>query len=149
MADPIKNRINEEVKAALKQRDKVKATTLRMILAAIKQKEVDERISLNDQQILQILDKMLKQRREALQQYKEAGRDDLANKESEEIKTIQTFMPQPLSDNEIENIIQQAIAETNAASMQDMGKVMAIIKPQVQGRADMAQVSQIIKGMLS
>ncbi len=133
----------------MKSGDKARLGTIRMILAAIKQIEVDERIELDDNRIIAVLDKMLKQRRESIRQYRDANRVDLAEIEEAEIQIIQAFLPQALSDEEIQQMIEQAIAETDASSIKDMGKVMGILKPKMQGRADMAVVSAQIKSALS
>lgn len=144
----LKVRITEDMKNAMRAQEKDKLQAIRLILAALKQKEVDERVTLTDQDVLAILDKMLKQRRDSLQQFEAAGREDLAAKERFEITIIQTYLPAALSDAEISALIKAAIASTGATSPQDMGKVMAIVKPQVQGRADMGAVSQKIKAAL-
>ena len=141
----LKDQINEDMKTAMRAKDKERLGAIRLILAAIKQREVDERIELNDSQVLGVLEKMIKQRRESLAQYQNAGRDDLAARESFEIDLIQTYMPSSLSDAEIESLIADAIAATGAQSLRDMGKVMALIKDQAQGRADMATVSARVK----
>ncbi len=133
----------------MKSGDKARLGTIRMILAAIKQIEVDERIELDDNRIIAVLDKMLKQRRESIRQYRDANRQDLAEIEEAEIQIIQDFLPQALSTEEIQQMIEQAIAETGASSIKDMGKVMGILKPKMQGRADMAIVSAQIKTALS
>ncbi len=143
------NQIKDEMKVAMKSGDKFRLGVIRLILAAIKQVEVDERIELDDARVLTVLDKMLKQRRESIKQYRDAGRDDLADVEEAEITVIQTFLPQPLTDAEIEALVAAAIADSGAASVKDMGAVMAILKPQMQGRADMAAVSAKIKAGLS
>lgn len=142
-------RIREEMKTAMKAKDKQRLGTIRLITAAIKQVEVDKRIELTDADTLQLLDKMLKQRRDSIAQYEQAGRDDLAEVERQEIEVIQEFMPQPLSEGEIDALIEDGMAQSGAQSMRDMGKVMGLIRPQVQGRADMAVVSQKIKAKLS
>ncbi len=128
--------------------DKPRLGTLRLITAAIKQKEVDERREMDDADVIAVLDKMVKQRRESISQYESAGRDELAAVEQAEIAIITEFLPQPLSDAEIEVLITEAITATGAESIRDMGKVMGIIKPQVQGRADMGAVSASIKQRL-
>ena len=132
----------------MKGGDKARLAVVRLMLAAVKQREVDERIELDDSQVLAVLDKMVKQRRDSIQQYGEAGRDDLVAQEAAEIEVIQEFLPTALSDDEINAIIEAAIAETGAESMRDMGKVMGIVKPQVQGRADVGQVSGRVKQRL-
>lgn len=141
----LKAQINEDMKTAMRAKDKERLGAIRLILAAIKQREVDERIELSDSQVLGVLEKMIKQRRESLAQYQNAGRDDLASRESFEIDLIQTYMPASLSDAEIDSLIADAIAATGAQSLRDMGKVMALIKDQAQGRADMAAVSSRVK----
>ena len=145
----LKNRINEDVKSAMRNKDKVRLGTLRLITAAFKQKEVDERIELDDAAVLAILDKMVKQRKDSIEQYTKAERNDLADVEKAEITIIQEYLPAQLSDAEIEQMIDEAMSATGASSMQDMGKVMGQLKPKLQGRADMGQVSQKIKQKLS
>jgi uncharacterized protein YqeY len=146
--DLLTDRIKEEMKAAMKGGDKFKLGVIRLILAAFKQVEVDERITLDNDRAIQVLDKMLKQRRESIKQYSDAGRSDLADNEEAEVKIIQEFLPAALSDAEVDAMVQEAIAESGAASIKDMGKVMGILKPKMQGRADMAIVSQKIKAGL-
>jgi len=136
------------MKDAMRNKEKVRLTAIRMLLAAIKQIEVDQRIEVQDTDILAILDKMIKQRRDSISQYEAAGRQELADIESEEITALQDFMPQALTDEEISALIDAALAESGAESMRDMGKVMAILKPQMQGRADMGAVSGKIKAKL-
>ena len=145
----LKNQLNDDVKTAMRAKDKPRLSVLRMALAAVKQREVDERISLDDAQILAVLDKMIKQRRDSLSQYQSAGRQDLADQESYEIEVLTTYLPAALDEAELATIINEAIAATGATSMQDMGKVMAIVKPKVQGRADMGVVSQQVKSALA
>lgn len=145
----LKEQINDQVKVAMRNRDKERLGALRLITAAIKQKEVDERIELDDTAVLGILDKMCKQLRDSISQYRDAGRDDLVAKEEMELAVVQAFMPQPLSDEDIDALIKTAIESTGAASMQDMGKVMGQLKPQLQGRADMGQVSARVKAALA
>jgi uncharacterized protein YqeY len=141
----IKARVQEDMKNAMRNHDKERLMTIRLILAALKQREIDERITLTDEQVLSLLDKMLKQRRESITKYQAGNRQDLVQKEEEEIKIIQQYLPTQLSDAEINALISAAIKESNAASMRDMGKVMAILKPKLQGRADIAAVSSKIK----
>lgn len=141
----LKERIQDDMKAAMRAKEKERLGAIRLILAAIKQREVDERIDLNDSQILAVLEKMLKQRRESLTQYQNAGREDLAAQEQFEISLIQTYLPTPLSDAEIETLIADAIAVTGAQSIRDMGKVMALLREQAQGRADIVTVSTRVK----
>jgi uncharacterized protein YqeY len=145
----LKDRIQDDMKSAMRARDKERLAVIRLILAAIKQREVDERITLTDTQVINVLERMLKQRRESITQYQAASRDDLAAKEAFEVSVIQTYMPEALNDAEIDSIINSAIAATGAHSIRDMGKVMALIKDQVQGRADMAVISARIKARLS
>lgn len=136
------------MKAAMKGGDKERLATIRLILAAIKQREVDERIEMTDADILNVLDKMVKQRRESIAQYSKAGRNDLADAESAEITVIQAYLPEPLSETEIDEIVQTAMTETEAKTIADMGKVMALVKPKLQGRADLGLVSARIKSRL-
>lgn len=136
------------MKAAMKGGDKRKLGVIRLLMAAIKQREVDERIELDDAQILAVLDKMVKQRRDSIAQYEQAGRTELAEQEAFEIGILQEYLPQALSDDEISTMITEAIASTGAESMRDMGKVMGILKPKMQGRADMGAVSGLIKKQL-
>ena len=145
----LKQRILDDVKAAMKAKDKPRLATLRLITAALKQREVDERIELDDTQVLAILEKMIKQRRDSVAQYQKAGRDELAAQELGEIEIIQEYMPEGLGDDEIAALVEAAIAETGAGGMQDMGKVMGLLKPKLQGRADMGQVSALVKQKLS
>lgn len=144
----LKARIQEDMKATMRSGDKPRLGVIRLILAAIKQREVDERIELDDTQILVVLDKMLKQRRESLNIYEQAGRDDLADQETFELGVLQAYLPKPLSAAEIDSLITAAISEIGASGIKDMGKVMAILKPQLQGRADMTSVSGRIKAQL-
>mgnify|MGYP001944637495 CR=1 FL=1 len=136
------------MKTAMKSGDKQRLATIRLMLAAAKQVEIDERRDLSDADLLAILDKMVKQRRDSISQFKEAGRDDLVAQEQSEMEVIQNFLPQPLSEAEIETLIAAAIADAGAESMKDMGKVMGLLKPQLQGRADMGKVSGQIKAQL-
>ena len=149
MPEPIYQRVTAEVKVAMKARDKPRLGALRLIMADFKRIEVDERIELDDERVLVILDKMTKQRKDSLKQFEDAGREDLANQEALEIAVIAEFLPDQLSDDEVSGLVKAAIAETGAASMQDMGKVMAIVKPQIQGKADMGVVSGLVKAELS
>lgn len=145
----LKETLQDAVKTAMKSQDKARLGVLRMIMAAVKQKEVDERITLDDQQLLVILDKMVKDRRESIKQFEAGQRPDLVEKENYDITVLQDFLPAALSADEVKQLISQAIAEAGAKSMQDMGKVMNILKPQLQGRADMSAVSVTIKQLLS
>lgn len=150
MADcELKQRITEAMKAAMKAREKDRLTTIRLILADVKRIEVDERIDLDDNRMVEVLDKMVKQRKESIRQYNDAGRTELAAVEAAEIEVISEFLPAPLSEDEINTLISNAMTETGAENMRDMGKVMALIKPAAQGRADMSVVSQLIKAKLS
>ena len=151
MADtsPIKARLTDDMKAAMRSSDKETLGTIRLALAAIKQIEVDTRKDLDDTTILSILDKMVKQRRESIQHFEKAGRDELAAKEHQEIKVLQAYLPEQLSAQEIEALINEAITQSGASSIRDMGKVMGQLKPQLQGRADMGAVSQQIKERLA
>ncbi len=144
----LKQCINEDVKLAMRAKEKDRLVALRMIMAAIKQKEVDERIQLDDTQVLTVLDKMAKQRRDSIEQYQKAGRNDLVEKENFDLSIVQAYLPTPLSDDKISELIKNAIAETGATSMKDMGKVMSILKPQVQGRTDMGKLSGLVKQQL-
>lgn len=148
MASPIKDSISAAVKDAMRAKDKPRLGVLRMVMSEFKKVEVDERIELDDARVLAILDKAAKQRRDAAKQYTDAGREDLADTENFEIGVIQDFLPQALSSEELEAIVNGAIAESGAESMKDMGKVMAIVKPKVQGRADMGEVSKLVKTLL-
>ena len=150
MADPLKSRILEDVKDAMRARDRARLGTLRMVTAAIKQQEVDQRTaSLDDSAVVAVLEKMLKQRRESVRQYESAGREDLASGEREEIAVIEQYMPQALGAAEIDAIIEAIIEDTGAATMKDMGRVMGLLKPRVQGRADMGAVSASDRARLS
>ncbi len=145
----LKSRILDDMKNAMRAQEKEKLGVIRLIQAAIKQYEVDERKDVDDNQVLIILEKMLKQRRESIAQFEQAHRDDLVKQEKFEMELIQAYMPQPLSENEITDIIKSAIVKTGAKTMQDMGKIMAEIKPLLFGRADMSAVSAKIKQQLS
>ena len=145
----LKDRITEDMKTAMKAGDKERLATIRLALAAIKQREVDERITLDDAQVLAVLDKMIKQRREAITQFQSGGRADLVAKETAEIAVLQGYLPSQLSEAEIDGLIAQAVAATGAASIKDMGKVMALVKPKAQGRADLGAISARIKQKLS
>lgn len=149
MTSSLKQQINDDVKAAMRDKARDRLGVLRMINAAIKQKEVDERTELNDTAVLAVLDKMAKQHRDSIEQYQGAGRDDLVEKETFELGVVQSYLPKALDDKELEELVTKAIAESGAAGMQDMGKVMGLLKPKVQGRADMGQVSSRVKAHLS
>jgi len=145
----LQQRINEDVKAAMRSKDKERLGVLRLITAAFKQKEVDERIELDDTMVLAIMDKMTKQIRDSIQQFKQAGRDDLVAKETFELEIIQEYLPAQLSEDEISQIIAECIEASDAESTKDMGKVMGLLKPRLQGRADMGKVSGLVKQQLS
>ncbi|MFW1677451.1 GatB/YqeY domain-containing protein [Pontibacter sp. JAM-7] len=145
----LKQQITLEMKAAMRAKDKPRLSTIRMMMAELKRIEIDERIELDDARVLAVLDKMSKQRRDSISQFEEAARMDLADAERQELEVIKTFLPQPLTDEEIAALVASAATESGASSMQDMGKIMAILKPQVQGRADMGQVSKLVKAALS
>lgn len=147
MSDLLAN-IKNSMKEAMRAKEKVRLNAIRMLLAQIKQVEVDERIEVDDTRILAILDKMVKQRRDSISQYEAGNRQELADIEKEEIKTLQDFMPEALTTAEIEALVDKALVESGAESMRDMGKVMAILKPQMQGRADMGAISGLIKEKL-
>lgn len=145
----LKQQITEDIKKAMKDQAKERLGTLRLISAAIKQKEVDDRVELDDTQVLSVIDKLARQHRDSIEQYQQAGRDDLVSKEQSELAVVESYLPEQLSEEEVRNIIQTAIDKSGAASMKDMGKVMGIIKPELQGRADMSSVSNIVKTLLS
>jgi uncharacterized protein YqeY len=145
----LRERLTEDMKAALKGADKERLSTIRMAQAAIKQREVDERITLDDAQVLVVLEKMIKQRKESIVQFEQGGRADLAAKERAEIELLQSYMPTPFTAAELDELIRAAIAESGAASIKDMGKVMGIVKSRAAGRADMGAVSARIKTVLT
>ena len=145
----LKVRITDDMKTAMRAKETARLGTIRLLLAAIKQKEVDERIELDDTQVLAVLDKMAKQRRESLDQFQQAGRDDLAAKEQYELDLIQAYLPEPLSEQELSDLIRSTIAEVGATSIRDMGSVMNALREQVQGRADMKAVSQAVRTQLA
>lgn len=149
MPSDLKQRLNDHVKDALRAGDKRRVGALRLIMSAIKQKEVDERIDLSDTQVLAILDKMAKQRKESMAVYQQAGRSDLVDQEGFELQLIQSYMPAPLSVEEVQALIDKAIVQSGASRVADLGKVMAILKPELQGRADLSQVSNLAKQRLS
>ena len=142
-------RITDDVKSAMRSKDKARLGVLRLITAAIKQIEVDQRITLDDDHVIDVLEKMLKQRKDSIEQFSKAGRDELVAQEASEIEIIQEYMPEQLSKDALSGMINEAISATGAASMKDMGKVMGMLKPKLAGRADMGQVSQTIKQRLS
>jgi uncharacterized protein YqeY len=145
----LKSRINEEMKIALRAKDALRLSAIRLLLAAIKQKEVDERVELTDADVVAIIEKMIKQRRDSIAQYEKGGRQDLADAEKFEIGVLQAYMPQALSDANIEAAVSAALLAVGAKGMADMGKVMAVLKPQLAGRADMGKVSALVKAKLT
>jgi len=145
----LKQQITDDMKTAMRAKETARLGAIRLLLAAMKQKEVDERIELGDADVLAIIDKMLKQRRDSIAQYEAAGRQELADVEKFEISVLETYMPQQMSDAEVAAAVEQAVAASGAAGMQDMGKVMAILKPQLAGRADIGKVSGQVKAALS
>jgi hypothetical protein len=145
----LKERINEDLKNAMRAQDKRLVGTLRLVMAAIKQREVDDRVTLDNSALLGILEKMIKQRRDSVTQYQNGGREDLARQESYEIEVIQGYMPQPLSVEELDDLIHTAVQQTGANSVKDMGKVMAALRAQVQGKVDMGEMGARVKTHLS
>lgn len=143
------DRIKDDMKVAMRERAKERLMTIRLVLAAIKQQEVDTRVEVTDNDVLVILDKMVKQRKDSIEQYNKAGREELAAKEQAEIEVIKAYLPQQLTQDEILAMVDDAISATGAESMRDMGKIMGMLKPKLQGRADMGQVSGLIKSKLS
>jgi uncharacterized protein YqeY len=148
MSESLKKQITSAMKDAMRARAKERLGAIRLILSEVKRIEVDERIDVDDARLLAVLDKMVKQRRDSINQYENAGRQELADIEQAEIEVIQEFLPEPLSDEELAVMIDEAIAASGAESMRDMGKVMGILKPKIQGRADVGAVSGMIKGKL-
>jgi len=144
----IKARLGEDIKSAMRSGDKARLATLRSIHAAIKQREIDERTELDDAAVLAVLDRRAKQHRESLEHYRGAGREDLAASEEAELAILNEYLPAALSETEIEALIEAAVAETGASSVRDMGRVMGLLKPKIQGRADMAAVSARVKSRL-
>lgn len=145
----LKAKISEDMKSAMKARETARLGAIRLLLAAIKQREVDDRIELDDPGVLAVIDKMLKQRRDSIAQYEKAGRQDLVDAEKLEVSVLTGYMPQALSPEEIQAAVAEAIAASGAIGPQDMGKVMAVLKPKLAGRADMSQVSGLVKAALS
>jgi len=145
---PLKQKLTEAMKDAMRAKDKARLGAVRLILTEVKKVEVDERIDPDDARIVSMMDKMVKQRRDSIKQYQDAGRDELAAVEQAEIEVIQEFLPSQLDEAEIEALVKEAVESTGAASMQDMGKVMGQVKPKVVGRADMGMVSQKVKAAL-
>ncbi len=145
----LKDRIQDDMKSAMRAKDKVRLGTIRLILAAVKQKEVDDQSTLNDDQIVAVLEKMVKQRRDSIKQYEDAERQELADIEKEEITVLQQYLPEQMEITELEAVVAEVIASVSASGPQDMGKVMGALKPRIQGRADMGQASQLVKTKLS
>jgi uncharacterized protein len=147
--DTLKHRVDDDTKTALRAGDKRRLGTLRLILAAIKQREVDERVRLDDARILQVLDKMVKQRKESLAIYTQAKRADLAGQEAFELEIVQSYLPAPLDATRIAALVGEAIQEVAAESLRDVGRVMGVLKPRLQGRADLSEVSRLVKERLA
>ena len=144
----LKQQITEDMKTAMRAKDTPRLGAIRLLLAAIKQREVDERIELSDEQVIAAIEKMLKQRRESIAQYESANRQDLADVERLEVSVLQGYMPQPLSEQEIEALVAEAISTSGAAGIKDMGKVVGLLKPRMAGRVDMGKVSAMVKARL-
>ena len=144
----LKDRITEDMKAALRAKDGARLSAIRLLMAAIKQREVDERITLGDPEVVSVIEKMLKQRRDSIQQFEAAGRKDLADIEKFEVTVLQAYMPKALSEAELEAAVAEAVGASGAKGMQDIGKVMALLKPKLAGRADMGKVSALVKARL-
>ena len=149
MSNDLKTRIQDDVEAAMRARDRARLGALRLVTAAIKQKEVDGRIPLDDAAVLGVLEKMIKQRRDSLDQFVQAGRQELADQEAFEIEVIHRYMPSPLSETEVDAMIEAAVNETGAATMKDMGRLMGVLKPKLMGRADMGEISERVKARLA
>jgi uncharacterized protein YqeY len=145
----LKERITEDMKAAMRARDSARLSAVRLLLAALKQKEVDERIALADADVLAVIEKMIKQRRESIAQFEKAGRNDLAEAEKFELGVLSAYLPQQMSEAEIAQAVDAALAESSAAGMKDMGKVMGLLKGRLAGRADMGQVSALVRSRLT
>lgn len=145
----LKDRVTEDMKAAMRAKDSERLGTIRMITAAIKQREVDERITLDDTQVLSVIEKMIKTRKESVVQFKSGGREDLVARETKEIELLQGYLPSQLSESEVDALIGEALAESGATSIKEMGKAMALLKQKAQGRTDMAAVSAKLKAKLS
>src|SRR5258705_4496922 len=146
---PLREQLTEDMKTAMKARETEKLGAIRLLLSAVKQREVDERITLDDAGVISVIEKMIKQRRDSISKYEKAARQDLADKEKFEIGVLEAYMPKPLSAAEVDAIVAQAVAESGAKSPADMGKVMALVKPKLAGRADMGKVSGLVKGKLT
>lgn len=145
----LKERVTEDMKTAMRAKDAARLGAIRLLLAAIKQKEVDERITLDDAQVVAVIEKMLKQRKDSITQYEAAKRQDLADAEKFEVEVLTAYMPQAMSSEEVATIVAKAVADSGAQAPADMGKVMALVKPQIAGRADMGEVSKLVKAKLS
>lgn len=145
----LREQLNEDIKTAMKAREAEKLGALRLMLSAVKQREIDERITLDDTGVVSVVEKMIKQRKDSISQYEKAARQDLADKEKYEISVIEGYLPKQLSQAEVEAVIAEAIASTGATSPADMGKVMGVVKPKLAGRADMGKVSGLVKGKLA
>lgn len=145
----LKARIKDDLKTAMRNRDQARVDSLRLLNAAIQRREVDERKQLDDAEVLATIDKLVKQARESIEQYEKGGRPELAAKEQADVAVWQSYLPEPLSEAEIDRLIEQAIAETGAGSVKDMGKVMGVLRPRLQGRADMGQASARVKARLA
>lgn len=148
-ASRLKERITEDMKSAMRAKDTLRLGTIRLLLAAMKQREVDERIELDDAAVSAIIEKLIKQRRDSISQFQTAGRQDLVDGEQAELAILQAYLPEPLSPAEVDAAVSAAVAESGAASVKDMGKVMALLKARLAGRADMGQVSALIKAKLA
>ncbi len=146
---PLREQLNEDIKTAMKARDAERLAALRLMLSAVKQREVDERITLDDAGVVAVVEKMIKQRKDSISQYEKAKRQDLADREKYEISVIEAYLPQQLSAAEIDAVIAEAVAATGATSAADMGKVMGVVKPRLAGRADMGRVSALVKAKLA
>jgi len=145
----LREKLNEDIKAAMKAREAERLAALRLMLSAVKQREVDERITLDDAGVVSVVEKMIKQRKDSIAQYEKAARQDLADKEKYEISVIEAYLPKQLSQAEVEAVVAEAIASTGAKSPADMGKVMGVVKPKLAGKADMGKVSAIVKSKLA
>lgn len=144
----LKEQLQDDIKTAMRAKERDRLTVLRLVHSAIRQREIDDQVELEDADVLAVLDKMVKQRRDSISQYKDAGRDELAEAEVAEIVILEDYLPQQLSESELEALVSSAITESGASSMRDMGQVMALLKPQTQGRADMGAVSAKVKAQL-
>ena len=145
----LREQINDDLKTAMRSGETVRRDTIRLLTAALKQREVDERKTLSDADVLAVIEKMIKQRRDSISQFEQGGRQDLADKEKQELTLLQTYMPQAMAEDELAAAIAAAVTETGAAGPADMGKLMAVLKPQLAGKADMAEVSKLVKAALA